>query len=223
MGKVRYPLIDETGALAYSETLEDFQNGVANAIEAAEHTPDIVHLNTRGAHLLFVYDGLKRGFRQNRAFMEAAGAEYLFTGFTTEANWTLSVVQNRYPLLFIKQYGVNQKAGHVKGEVWVVPTSLLTELDFYNGDNMRRGAVSVSTDQPIEGLSKDILQKKRLITVPMTTYIGIWPKWREEADDGTLVPSKLYRKNTDNNLLYYMWTKHEEIEGYRTLDKTQAA
>jgi len=198
----------ETGLVDPAKA-EDFADAVGNFLEEGEETPDMRTLNEKAAHLIFVYDSMKESFKYNNTYMIGNGAELLFTGFTQEPEWTMDLVHGKYPLAFRKTFDNKEPPARIKGEVWVVPTKAIVDMDYYNGDGIIRNTVSISTEAPVEGVPN---RKKRLITVPAMMYSGIWNKWREDRANGQLVPTKLFRKNVPENLYYYQWTKDMEAD-----------
>lgn len=99
-----------------------------NIMNNEEYTNDIADLNLYENQYIFVYGTLKRGCKRNE-LLANAGARFSGVAVSSHNNYDLLYTQDgKFPVLF-ENTGDKTRAGKIKGELWLVPTSLIQELD----------------------------------------------------------------------------------------------
>lgn len=200
---------------------EDLANFIALRVEENKESGDFKFINQRSSHLLFVYDDLKSGLNYNKKQMVDAGGEFICKGYTVDPNLVMLVYNNRYPIIFSKHIGMPWHTSRIQGEVWVVPTKLITDQDYFNGEGMRRGTTAIVTG----GDPSTTFQNpndKLVVLNGVFYYHGIYSAWKEDVTDQSLTQGTLYQRN-DQTFFYYMWTGSEDYKKKQAQKSKKAA
>lgn len=188
---------------------EDLSTWISNKLEENKETPDFTVLNMRSSHLLFVYDDLKNGLKYNKKQMREMGGQFISRCFTADANYVMMVYNKKYPIMFSKHVGMPWFPSHISGELWVVPTKVIADQDYFNGLGIKRSVTSVMMEAAGNGLFNSP-ENKLVVMQGVFFYYGVWNDWKDAVADNSLVQGSMYRRN-DESFYYYMWNGEEDF------------
>lgn len=189
---------------------EKFAEDLEKRREKTKHTPDLLKLQLRRGHLIFVYNNLKAGF-PNHHILDRAGAKFVAMGVTHHL-YTLFYQPDRkderFPILLMPKYAPEHQ-GHVVGQVWMVYPETIIELDRlqWNRD------LFIRSDMNIQLVSKPKNKSfQQYATIFCQTYFGAPDQWEGlvKTKDLTPIPrTKLFNEGDTERFLNWN-TKHAD-------------
>lgn len=161
------------------------------------NTSDIVTLEKKDSHFIFVYGTLKSGYDRGILLTEQDGAKYQGYASTKSDDYEMCNTPDGFPVVLKKPEG-ETIPGRIKGELWLVPTSVLFLLDVIEQNDFvyKRQKVEVVVRRG-PGQNLEVLD--------VWMYCGKNTYWSRN-------PDKLIEMNcrSDNNGNYYIFTKEDQ-------------
>jgi gamma-glutamylcyclotransferase (GGCT)/AIG2-like uncharacterized protein YtfP len=171
---------------------------VEPAIEHQMGTPDYPALCQWDSHYVFVYDGLKHGFRRSRHLRDY---DPLAVGWT-KAHFKMWKTEgpNSYPIILLDS-DLKEKAP-VYGEVYQVTPETIRSLDWINSNThmCRRFRMPIEAIIDTKGTSKQIYA---------WTYVHLQSYWSSRMN--RLEPCDILTANNNGRKYYNYMKKYEQI------------
>lgn len=161
------------------------------ANEEASHTPDLLALEERAMHLLFLPCELQEKHAEGRRFFSSGVP--LYKAFTKQ----------NYSLYRDREEGIgillDKPLYPVKGELWIMLSSSYSLLDKYKDNGVkssrRRIEVCVPFSRKVQGGHGSKVTSE-VVNLPAWAYVGSPDYWENELDNGFRYPQvRLYRPN----------------------------
>lgn len=155
-------------------------------------------------HPLFVYGTLKQKFPRHHILNN--NSKYVGYGFTRGAEWTMfrSKTKDPYPVCLptvaIRSPSATPfKAGHVQGEVYLVPPDTIEYLDEIESE----GFLFRRCLRLIDIYAKGV----RSMMMPCYVYIGIPELWQDDIEEHTVALCDFYYRKKEPSMGYYLYSR----------------
>lgn len=189
---------------------EGFKDEVLARTLENQSTPDILELDTKRGHLLFVYGSLKASFPRHY-LLKSTGARFVAVGMTVMP-YSLFYQPYRDDDRFPVMLGSidSSPAGHVVGQLWIVHPRTIMDLDQME----RNGKLFKRLRMQVQVISKP--QDKGFQTFALVwpwAYMGIASTWRPLINDKNMeaIPRTKLFDESDKEV-YINWApKHANM------------
>jgi gamma-glutamylcyclotransferase (GGCT)/AIG2-like uncharacterized protein YtfP len=174
------------------ETLKGF---IQAALDDTYFTPDMPVLCQKEEHYLFTYGTLKKGFCRNHFLTN--GGTLIGSGFTLDSDFVLYRQNKQYSFPIAFKTDLHSINGHIGGELWLIKTNKLIELDFVesNGTMYYREEVPVVI-HPYAG-------KDKMVVATAQMYLGVPGYWRDKIPAKEIRLCDKLRRKKDEKFQYY--------------------
>jgi gamma-glutamylcyclotransferase (GGCT)/AIG2-like uncharacterized protein YtfP len=189
---------------------QGFREEIAHRRLLNSATPDILQLDEKRGHLLFVYGSLKSPFPRHY-LLKSAKAKFVAVGMTF-MDYSLFYQPNRqderFPVLLPPING--SPSGHVVGQLWMVYPQTIMDLDRME----RNGVLYQRLRMQCQVISKPMDKGFQLFAnVWPWAYMGMPSAWRPliHLKDMEAIPRTRFFDETDREI-YINWSmKHSQI------------
>jgi gamma-glutamylcyclotransferase (GGCT)/AIG2-like uncharacterized protein YtfP len=154
-------------------------------------TPDILELQNRNGHLLFVYGTLKAGFSRE-SVLYSDEARFIATGVTNHV-YSLYYQPNRkdpFPVLLPAKIG--QPAGNIVGQLYIVSPKKLIEIDAHEANTRLYHRLKMNIQIVTKPIDKNYQIYSTLYAWAYMGIPGLWKPMIETHDIQAIKPSGLY-------------------------------
>lgn len=143
-------------------------------------TPDFPKLAKEESQFLFVYGTLRKGKTNHIHLSDKRKAVFVSDATTVDDHFIMKQTKSGIPVV-LSEYGQNNAlACHVRGELYVVKSNYMTDLDAFE----QNGNLYVRVKLLVKCSDK--------VSVPAWTYLGIKKVW---AEDRNLILSPSFTSN----------------------------
>lgn len=180
---------------------------VTRARQITDHTPDIVWLEKRRNHAVFIYDEMMSGFPKHNLLEKG---KVLGRAFTHKENFTMmkkKLGQASFPIPVRNPDG---KGHRILGELYLVPSREIILLDKYKKNGVLFSRQRVTVDFPqrcfVDGKLSDEITTK----VSAWMYIGKRSFWEGQFDGGyNYSPVQTFEPHEQSKPPYYLFTRDD--------------
>jgi gamma-glutamylcyclotransferase (GGCT)/AIG2-like uncharacterized protein YtfP len=190
----------------FEEEVEEFSKWMQATLDDHFYTFDMPEIAKTTEHYVFTYGTLKEGFCRNHV-LTGHNSRLLGRGYTLDQDFLMYRMNRRYGFPIACRTDFTSLNGHIEGEVWLVPTSVLVQLDFIESNGMMYYRERV----PIGIVTQDTGKHAR---VDAWMYIGVNSYWREKIGLKDIILMDQYKKNSDPKFKYYMFTRRYDFSNF---------
>lgn len=180
---------------------KEFIGFVHEKLDDTYYTPDIPELFKQEEQYVFVYGTLKNGFCRHTVLKDSG--RLIGEGYTLDEDFIMYRMAKQYGFPIGMRTEFSSINGHLQGEVFLVRTKKLVELDFIESN----GTMYYREQIPIVVTTADT---KKRATVNAWTFLGIPSYWKPKFI-GEVKICDLLRKNKDPQFKYYTFQRKWDL------------
>lgn len=185
--------------LTPEKKMTSFKSLIQSKIDDTYYTPDMPAICKFEEHYLFTYGTLKKGFCRNY-YMEQ-NTRLIGSGYTLDKDMMMYRQNQKYGFPIVFKTDLQSINAHISGEVWLISTKKLIELDFIESN----GSMYYREQLPIVIWTTDTKQQ---VVVHAWTYIGMPGYWRDKIVQREIIHCHKHRRKKDPLFEYYHFQRN---------------